>query len=304
VSDASGESDGDSALRTADLADSAEPVFYDAGRGPLRVGRYLIYDQLSRGAFGIVYAAFDPDLDRKVAIKLVREVTSEGSSTESGGSVLMEAQATAQISHPNVVAIHDVGKVDAETSRLLTGEEGAELVFLVMEFLAGPTLRSWMRKNKDDRERILDVFCEAAAGLEAAHARQLVHLDFKPSNAMFSETGRLRVLDFGLARIVRRRARVRRTDENDADSSSGPMAGTPPYMAPEQHEGHEADGRADQYAFCVALYEALLGERPFDARQSEELLEQKKKGIDSLALSHLPRFLREVLWRGLNPDPS
>lgn len=281
-----------------------------------RLGRYVLLERLGRGAFGTVWAAFDPQLDRKVAIKIVHGHKRPGTEADKvREDLLSEAQLLAQLSHPHVVAIHDVGRLEdamGSMSAMLLGGEGDSLsisdtagagpasvvgVFIVMEHLDGPTLAEWIEAEpRPSSAEILRVFGEAGRGLQAAHARGFVHLDFKPSNVMFGEEGRIRVLDFGLARVGRQLRR-----------SSAPgrtrVAGTPPYMAPEQHTGEEADERADQYAFCVSLWEALHGARPFTGEDMEGVFAAKYAGPPKL--QGIPASLNHVqaaLERGLAFD--
>ncbi|MCA9663106.1 MAG: serine/threonine protein kinase, partial [Myxococcales bacterium] len=200
---------------------------------------------------GVVYAAHDPELDRKVALKLVR-VGASGS--EERQRLLREAQAMARLAHPNVVAIFDVG-------------ERAGEVFLAMELVDGETLRAWIERGPP-RSAVLDALIDAGRGLAAAHAKGLVHRDFKPDNVMIDGDGRVRVMDFGLAREVER-APARADEEAAAATTSalgadltltGALLGTPAYMAPEVFAGAAADARADVFAFAVVLWEALYGE--------------------------------------------
>ncbi len=288
-----------------------------------RLGRYVLLVRLGRGAFGTVWAAYDPELDRKVAIKIVQarrrrtelapgdtSPSLENSARDaelhatevSRATLLREAQLLAQLSHPNVVAIHDVGRIE-DALRLTSEQSGFELtgVFIVMEHLDGPTLAEWASEARRSPVDVLDVFAQAGRGLLAAHERGFVHLDFKPGNVMFGADGRVRVLDFGLARVGRRISR--RGDDGHAR-----VAGTPAYMAPEQHEGRAADGRADQYAFCTALWEALYGARPFEAAEGEgeaELLAAKRRGPPPVPRrSGLPPQLDALLRRGLASEPA
>ena len=192
------------------------------------LGRYVLHARLGAGGMGVVYAAYDPELDRRVALKVLRHA---------GAQLRDEARAIAKLAHPNVIAIHDVGEADGE-------------LFIAMEHVDGVTLRDWLRESHPPAE-ILDVFVQAGRGLAAAHRAGLVHRDVKPSNIIVGSDGRARVLDFGLAR----------GGEGDAEPA---IVGTPGYMAPEQRRGERVDARADQYAFAVALWEALGGKRDAD----------------------------------------
>jgi hypothetical protein len=191
---------------------------------PVKVGRYHLLEQVGAGGMGVVWGAWDPELERRVAIKLVK--------AESGATrerILVEGQALAKLSHPNVVAVHDVGVVD-------------DRVYLVMEWVRGKTLRAYASEPRTVRE-LVAVYRAAGEGLAAAHHAGLIHRDFKPDNAVIGDDGRVRVLDFGLARAEGVTERV----------------GTPRYMAPEQTASTPLTAAADQYALCVSLDEALRG---------------------------------------------
>lgn len=216
---------------------------------PLAVGsmldRYMVLEPLGRGGMGVVYAAFDAELDRRVAIKVVR--ARRKNNEERRLRLLREAQAMARLNHPNVITIHHVG-------------EHGRRVYLVMEIVRGPTLRYWLTEQRRSWREVVDKFLAAAAGLAAAHSAGVVHRDFKPGNVLITDDDRVLVTDFGLARVLE-------STSSDPTSESAPAddrraLGTPAYMAPEQHDGDIAGPSADQYSFCVALYEALYGVRP------------------------------------------
>jgi tetratricopeptide (TPR) repeat protein len=266
------------------------------------IGRYVVLDRLGQGGMGVVYAAYDPELDRKIAIKLLHARSGGSRDADDSRRLIREAQAMARVSHPNVIAVHDVG-------------EHAGQVFVAMEFVEGETLASWVRARPRSRAEILTAYLHAGEGLAAAHARDLVHRDFKPDNVMVGSDTRVRVLDFGLARTAATVPAARTSDHQvrpntDALASEltrmGSIMGTPAYMAPEQHLGLDVDARSDQFSFCVALYEALYGERPFDA-----------DGLAALAFAvttgqvrapskdrDVPGWLRRVLLRGLATEPA
>jgi tetratricopeptide (TPR) repeat protein len=226
------------------------------------LGRYVLLARLGAGGMGVVYAAYDPELDRRVAVKVLRRA-------RAGELLRDEARAIARLAHPNVIAVHDVGEADGE-------------VFVAMEHVEGVTVREWLRTPRSPLE-ILDVFAQAGRGLAAAHGVGLVHRDVKPSNIILGADGRARVLDFGLAR----------SDRGDGEPE---VAGTPAYMAPEQKRGEAVDGRADQYAFCVALAEALGGQAVSD-RVSRAL----KRGRSERAADRYPSM--EALLAELAPSP-
>jgi len=259
-------------------SETAATMRGDAGPEPrrdaphLRLGRFVVLEEVGAGATGRVVRAYDPKLSREVAIKRL----SLADSSRSREAVLHEAQAMAKLSHPNIVAVYDADLVDDQP-------------FLVMEYVEGGTIRDWLDAEVRSEAEILDAFAQAAAGLRAAHDVGLVHRDFKPANVLRREDGRVLVTDFGIAQ--------------DGPSTRGKVEGTPAYMAPEQHEGLSADARSDQYAFCVALWEALTGHRPF---RKPSLAEAKR----TLTLHEpgdarpMPRRIRVALLRGLSPDPA
>ncbi len=196
------------------------------------LGRYVILEWVGEGGSGLVYAAYDPKLDRKVALKLLQPTaTREPVQRE---RLFQEARAMAKLAHPHVVAVHDVGTFE-------------DHIFIAMEFVEGATLRAWLRAKIRTPKEIVAAFVDAGRGLAAAHAAGLVHRDFKPENVLIGKDGRARVTDFGLACLP----------YEVAEGESGPTAGTPAYMSPEQKRGRTADARSDQYSFSVALSEAL-----------------------------------------------
>jgi tetratricopeptide (TPR) repeat protein/predicted Ser/Thr protein kinase len=243
-----------------------------------RVGRFMIVDPLGSGGMGVVYKAFDPELDRTVALKLLK--TAEGDGGVLRDRLLKEAQALARLPHPNVVAVHDVGTFGAD-------------VFVAMEFVEGQTLRAWLEKAPRRRREILDAFVAAGQGLVAAHRAGLVHRDFKPDNVIVGSDGRVRVLDFGLATAPK-------------DRADGAVVGTPRFMAPEQYLAQEVDERADQFSFCVSLYFALYREFPFAGSTSWQYQENLVAGRvqEPPHGTGMPRWLRQVLLRGLSARPE
>jgi tetratricopeptide (TPR) repeat protein len=286
---------------------------------PLRLGdtlgRYRIRDLLGTGGMGIVYAAHDPDLDREVAIKILRQRTSAGARAW----LLREAQAMARITHRNVVAVHDVGVHD-------------DHVYVAMQRVDGITLGAWLRQGPRSWRDVVQVFQAAGRGLAAAHAAGVVHGDFKPDNVLIDASGDVRVVDFGLARIhdaaaldpgaeaastdaqpARAGARLAAPDAPESASvsvtargSRGRLMGTPRYMAPEQLRGATAGPAADQFSFCVALYEALYEQRPFAGDDLATLVREVTDGRIRLppAQTPVPASLRAIVWRGLAVEPA
>ncbi|MBK6919422.1 MAG: protein kinase [Deltaproteobacteria bacterium] len=278
-------------------------------RGLQRIGRYHVLKQLGEGGMGVVYSAFDEELDRRIAVKVL---AADISVEFSGRTRLMrEAQAMAKVSHPNVVHVYEVGEVQGH-------------IFVAMEFVRGVTLREWLDRGGHGLAERLALLLQAGEGLAAAHASDIVHRDFKPENAMVGDDGRVRVLDFGLARStgevgddepdVRNTERTLDSFLPDRAGSvlsaqltrHGSIMGTPAYMSPEQHFGTPTDARSDQFNFCVVLYEALYGERPFSGDNRLALAFAVRQGqIDPPPpRSEVPTKLREIILRGLRADPA
>ncbi len=279
-----------------------------------RAARDILLRELARGGGGIVYSAFDPELDRKVAIKLIHSGTGD-SAQESRFRLLREAQAMARLDHPNVIPVHDVGTYAPQDLRIDDGRK-ADIpergVFVVMELADGTDLREWLGARPRSWREVVAVFRDAAAGLVAAHGAGLVHRDFKPSNVMIGPDGRVRVLDFGLARAVGSPSDAgdRRRGEGDDTLATpitghGVVVGTPAYMSPEQHRGATVDERSDQYSFCAALYEGVYGRLPFPQRTLAELREAKEAGAFSRRPeARVPRWLDRLLATGLAARPE
>ena len=308
----------------------------DEDFGALKTGeavdRYVILSRLGAGAMGVVYAAFDPELDRKVALKLLHPARLEAddiSASASGRARLYrEAKALARLAHPNVVAIHDVG---------VLGDQ----IFLAMEFVHGLTLNKWMKAGDAPRPwpEVVRVMSLAGEGLAAAHDAGLVHRDFKPDNVLIGEHDRrVRVLDFGLAReedepddaeagsaeaddvqtraerraITKARSVIRASSIELGSQDfaglthTGALVGTPAYMSPEQHMGEPADARSDQFSFCVTLYQALYGHRPFTGETLTGLAFNVLQGKVRPApvKTKVPARLRKIVLRGLAVDPK
>jgi predicted Ser/Thr protein kinase len=278
------------------------PLLVDASGEVLHpgtsVGRYVVAEHVGAGGMGRVYAAYDPELDRKVALKLLRTERND----ELGRHRLVgEARALAKLAHPHVVAVHDVGMVD-------------EQVFVAMEYVAGTTLRHELAQRPHGWREGLELLLPVAEGLVAIHAAGLVHRDLKPENVMLGDDGRVRVMDFGLARAPRPGDPSEDTTgrialaapEPEALTRTGARLGTPPYMAPEQWLGLPADARTDQFAFCVTLWEALYGERPFVGGTIVALEQAITNGVvtSPARAAEVPRWLRRVLERGLAVDPD
>ncbi|HEX7699888.1 MAG TPA: serine/threonine-protein kinase, partial [Kofleriaceae bacterium] len=256
-----------------------------------KLGRYMIERELGDGGMGVVYAAFDPELERNVAIKVIRR----GLVDDAEKRLLREARAMARLAHPNVVTVYEVGTVDGRD-------------YIAMELIDGGNLVDWLRTAKPAQAEIIQAFVAAGRGLATAHEAGLVHRDFKPHNVLRTRGGRVMVTDFGLAREAANAPAPRTTPVPVSSLSGltepGSLLGTPAYMAPEQWNGGEVTPATDQFAFCVALWEALAGERPFRGDSSDELRAQIGAGPDQLDTSKLPRRFRTVLVRGLAIDPA
>jgi len=241
---------------------------------PSRFDRYRIESRLGRGGMGVVYAAFDERLGRRVALKVLR-----GDRSLDVELLRAEARALAALQHPHVVTVYEVGRLP-----------GGGDVYIAMELVEGADLRRVFARGRADQDEILDLFVQAGRGLAAAHSALLVHRDFKPDNVLVGADGRVRVTDFGLA--CTHASSTADASGSLSSATTDHVAGTPGYMAPEQLAGGPPDPRWDQFAFCVALWEALTGHRP-------PRREDVRRTIGAL-----PRALRRVLLRGLADDPS
>lgn len=269
------------------------------------VDRYIIVERVGAGAMGVVYSAFDPKLDRKVALKLLRRRPDSADQVLRQERLVREAKAIAKLSHANIVGIFDVGVHQGE-------------VLLAMEYLSGGTLRRWISAEKRHWRDVIRKFSEVARGLDAAHAAGLIHRDFKSDNVLLDGSGVPKIVDFGLVRLA---------DSTDADivldgtdddiepqsdpgfeplTRTGALLGTPGYMAPEQFLGKPTDARSDQFAFCASLYHALYGERPFPGEIVSEIADAVTKGRvkPAPAGSAIPGWIRKVLLRGLATEPA
>ncbi len=282
---------------TSGRGESAVPTAARASRAaPEKIANYTILEEVGSGAMGVIYAAYDLSLERRVALKVVRRVD-EASSIR----ILREAKAMARLNHPNVITIYGV--------HTLPGVE----VAIAMEYMPGKNLRQWLSERpRMDWSSIRKVLLQAAAGLAAAHDAGLVHRDFKPDNLMLSDDGQTKVIDFGLVRSIGDSA-VPSSNELpsspspfDTHTEDGACVGTPAYMAPEQLKDGTTDSRTDQFSFCVTLFEAIYGQRPFAGKSYRELRKNVAEG--RLELPELPRgvprAVKALLKRGLSIDPD
>lgn len=303
--------DHDSTLRSPDprglqISNALQNLFRPPFRSNQSIGRYIVFEPIGSGATGTVFKAYDTKLDRTLAIKALH------TKYDNDGTMRLrrEAQALAKLSHPNVVQVHDVEEVDGQT-------------FIAMELVKGQTLRSWMEELGQPRpwRECLDVYGQAGEGLAAAHEAGIVHRDFKPDNAIIDRNCKVRVLDFGLARHTLRvtneahdheggrptNAATDRRGRNPASTKTGTVVGTPAYMPPEQWRGEESGPHSDQFSFCVALYEALYGTRPFAGNTRCELMGTVVEGrVDQPDTKRqaVPLRVRKLLLRGLSLDPE
>nr|MCH9687840.1 serine/threonine protein kinase [Deltaproteobacteria bacterium] len=305
-------------------------------RRPDRLGRYVVLDEIGRGGMGLVWTVYDPKLDRKVALKLLKGPMRAG---RRQARFIREAQALAKLTHPNIITVHDV---DTHEGRL----------YMAMELVNGVTLRKWLETPRQWRE-IVEVFVEAGKGLAAAHAAGITHRDFKPSNVLIAVDGRVKVADFGLAKHADHvgkedgsmevsarddppasassssilpsssnssRSSISATSRRDSDimevvelsasnlTQVGRIVGTPGYMAPEQYgslDPHEVGAGADQFCLGVALYEALFGRLPFAGDNAFERYQNIRAGrILEPSDTSVPVWLTRVVSRTLQYDPA
>lgn len=278
----------DAAASSGSMVELEQRVAFEAIRGrlfgeaaqPVAIGRFLVTRRLGQGGMGVVYAAYDPQLDRKVAVKMLRDVGDVAHAEKARRSLEREAKAAAGLAHPNVVTVYDSGIV----------EDG---VYVAMELVEGSTLRTWL-ETRHRWPEIVQMFVAAGEGLWAAHEAGMVHCDFKPDNVLVGADGRPRVVDFGLVRSFGRPAAKEPTglDAVPGLVTDAVLGGTPAYMPPEQLAG-QAEARSDQYAFCVALYRALFGAHPY-------------RTTEALGWAHVrtrvPRRVVRALVKGLAYD--
>jgi serine/threonine protein kinase len=313
----------------------------NALRAGTKIGRFVVGGLLGKGGMGEVYAAYDPELNRSVAIKVLGG-GADSASAEVRARFMREARAIARVSHPNVIVVYDVGTL-------------GDRVFIAMELIEGHTLRYWTHARSRTWPEVLEVFVSAGRGLAAAHERELVHRDFKPDNVMIAADGQVRVMDFGLVQLrgeggaqgeaapapaaptrIDRPAAAPASDDDllstrqlnlsaaptmsltrtivggatertDVDlTRTGVSLGTPAYMSPEQFRNQPTDARTDQFSFCVALYEAIYGERPFAGGDVHSISANVCGGRVREAPKNtpVPSWMRDVLLRGLAVEPA
>ena len=263
-----------------------------------RIGRFTALDVIGAGGMGVVLVAHDSKLDRKVAIKMLHDDVSEGH----GPRLEREAKAMAQLAHPNVVTVHETGTWEGR-------------LYIAMEYVEGETLAELLRNKAPGQREVLDLMLQAGRGLAAAHEAGLVHRDFKPDNVLVGKDGRARVSDFGLVSEVGAAGDrsldgttliTRKKGSTSSLTQAGAVMGTPLYMAPEQHRGQVADAKADQFSFCVTLWQALCGEAPYGADTYEALVSNVTGGkIRPVPRGvKFPARIRAIVTRGLAASPA
>lgn len=304
-------SPGDSTVATRDGDVDARPDPFDAEPRGALIGRYVVLDRIGAGSMGVVYAAYDPQLDRKVAVKLVRPPA--GADPERTRTrqqrLVREAKALARLSHPNVVTVYDAGVWQ-------------DRVFLAMEFVQGATLSDWVAAQRRGWRETLSVIVDATAGVAAAHAQDLVHRDIKPGNIMVGDDGRVRVMDFGVVTAALDDAEPVSELPSGVEfevsqelsqglsaeltmTRDGAAIGTPAYMAPEQHLG-EVDARTDQFSLCATAWHVLYGELPFPGDDPTSIAFSVINGDrrPPPADSSVPGWVRRTLERGMSHEAS
>ncbi len=264
---------------------------------PAQIGRFVVLRKLGEGGMGVVYAAYDEELERKVAIKVLRGEFQGQRQSVGVARLQREAQAMARLSHPNIVQVYESGGL-------------GNGVFIAMEFVHGCDLREWRQGGERAWRAVLAVYVQAGQGLAAAHVAGVVHRDFKPDNALIGEDGRVRVVDFGLARpgeaIPEELAGVSSSRMAIELTQAGSFVGTPAYMSPEQMRREAADAKSDQFSFCVALYEALYGARPFPGTDTASLREALlyDDPLPPPRGTEVPGWVHQALMRGLEREPE
>ena len=282
-------------LETRRQLEAIHGRLFDGEAKPVTLGRFVLLEPLGQGGMGVVYTAYDPQLDRRVAVKVLR-----GGFTEKGAAALLrEAKAMARLVHPNVITVYEAVEID-------------DGVCIAMELVDGDTLGQWCADNPPGStqrfRRLLELAVQAARGLVAAHEAGLVHRDLKPANLLIGRDERLRIADFGLARAgehAQHDDAAARSLASLEVTSVARVAGTPAYMPPEQFEG-QADARADQWSLCATLWEAAYGTRPFAGDTVVALIEALEGDPPQppAERAEVPRWFRDALLRGLAADPQ
>ena len=236
-----------------------------------KIGKYEILEEIGRGSMGIVYKGRDPFINRLVAIKIIKKDLLDPAQSKEAllGRLKQEAQAAGNLSHTNIVVIYDYG-------------EDAETAYIIMSYVEGKNLNSFFENFEGvDVKRIVEIMSDILDALSHAHEKNVIHRDIKPANIILTPEGRIRITDFGIARI-----------ESSELTLFGTAIGTPNYMAPEQHRGEKIDRRADLFSAGVILYQLLTGEKPFDGSSYASIL-NKILHVDPIPPSNLNPIITE-----------
>lgn len=270
------------------IRDRLKARLFDADE-PTRLGRYEVLELIGSGASSHVYLARDPELDRRVAIKLLRQTGNRDGWRE---RFVREGRALASLSHPNVLQVFEIGTHDNE-------------LFLAMEYVQGRDLRAWLAEESRGWEEVVAVMSAAALGLAAAHEHGLVHRDIKPANVLIDHEERVRVGDFGLVQPAGASDQAKPGSAAPTTlTRTGAAVGSPAYMSPEQWKGGTIDARSDQFGFCVTFFEALHGQRPFQASSEVALVQAVNRSEVQSTQDAVPDWLDSVVRRGLSANPE
>ncbi|TNE50812.1 MAG: serine/threonine protein kinase [Deltaproteobacteria bacterium] len=266
---------------------------------PVAIGRYNVKQMLGSGGMGVIYEAYDEDNQRPVALKLIRPDVLDPYRREAHRArMLREARLLASLHHPNIPNIYEVGTWNDQ-------------VFLAMQLVSGTNMRQWLDQANPDWTDIVAAYLRAGEGVVAAHNANIVHRDIKPDNILVEDTGNVYITDFGLARLdqttissIGMHSAPHRPPALLSLTGTGDILGTPAYMPPEQYKGQGVSKRSDQFSFCVSLYEALYGMRPFAGQTMEELIQAAQDGrVFRPRFSEIPNDVLQVLIRGMHPVP-
>lgn len=264
---------------------------------PSSVGRYQVRRLLGRGGMGEVYLCADPALGRQVAIKILP--ANLVSDEKMRGRFLNEARAVAGINHPNVITIHDVGVTNDHDEGLPTG-----LLYLVLEYLEGLAVDEIMEKRRLSVDECLDIGIQALDGLKAAHQKRILHRDITPANVMIEPDGRVKILDFGLSKLLQ--AGAKDTSTAPRQTGDGMIVGTLDYLSPEQALGNPLDERSDLFSFGIVFYQMLTGAHPFSGKSITQMVARmmSQEPHPILESAGVPEVLRQILVRALKKSPD